>query len=215
MATDRQIEANRRNAQHSTGPKTPEGLAAIRHNSLKHGLTSETLILEGENQADFDELLASLETLYRPANPVEQGFLRALAMATWRLARLYNIEAGLLSTGLDDLAQAIDVSTGEGLHAHRSPGQKLALILHRDAPDPTFSLASPTTKSVSSAPSVTPSAISSASRPGAAGETQKQTQSSLPPIEIKHMPAPEPPRPRVESLTAPLPPESVPLPTAS
>ena len=40
MATQNQIDANRLNAQKSTGPKTPEGRAAVRLNGIKHGLTA-------------------------------------------------------------------------------------------------------------------------------------------------------------------------------
>jgi len=44
MATEKQFEANRQNAQKSTGPKTPEGRAAVRLNGVKHGLTAETIV---------------------------------------------------------------------------------------------------------------------------------------------------------------------------
>src|SRR5207244_2940180 len=43
MLSDRKIEANHQNAQHSTGPSTPEGRAAVRLNGLKHGLCAETI----------------------------------------------------------------------------------------------------------------------------------------------------------------------------
>jgi hypothetical protein len=48
MASQQQIDANRRNSQKSTGPKTPEGRAAVRLNGVKHGLTASTLVLKGE-----------------------------------------------------------------------------------------------------------------------------------------------------------------------
>src|SRR5690348_17320595 len=41
MSSQLQIEANRRNAQHSTGPRTPEGKAVSRFNALKTGLSKE------------------------------------------------------------------------------------------------------------------------------------------------------------------------------
>jgi hypothetical protein len=52
MATRKQRAANRRNAQLSTGPKTPEGKAAVRLNALKHGLTAENAVIIGEEEAD-------------------------------------------------------------------------------------------------------------------------------------------------------------------
>ena len=61
MATPAQINANRNNAKKSTGPKTPEGRAAARLNGLKHGLASDILVLEGESESDFENLLDSLE----------------------------------------------------------------------------------------------------------------------------------------------------------
>src|SRR5208337_3510664 len=44
VATAAQIEANRRNAQRSTGPKTDEGKARVRRNALKHGMAALTIM---------------------------------------------------------------------------------------------------------------------------------------------------------------------------
>jgi hypothetical protein len=48
MATQAQIDANRQNAQRSTGPRTPDGKAAIRENAVRHGLTSSIPLTERE-----------------------------------------------------------------------------------------------------------------------------------------------------------------------
>src|SRR5450755_2830381 len=53
MSTQKQIDANRRNAQKSTSPHTPAGLAAVRLNGVKHGLCAKTLVLEGESERDY------------------------------------------------------------------------------------------------------------------------------------------------------------------
>ena len=93
MGTQSQIDANRRNAQKSTGPKTPEGRAAVRLNGVTHGLTAETIVLKGESEADFTNLLGSLEAEHDPVTPTEEALVVQLAMATWRLRRLYHAEA--------------------------------------------------------------------------------------------------------------------------
>ena len=82
MASKRQLAANRRNAKKSTGPKTPDGRAAVRLNGLKHGLSAETLILPGENQSDFTELLQSFEAEHQPATPAADAQVREAAIAT-------------------------------------------------------------------------------------------------------------------------------------
>ena len=105
MATQAQINANRKNAQKSTGPKTPQGRDAVRLNGLKHGLTSEILVLPGESKADFENLLASLEAEHQPATPTEVILVRQMAMASWRLQRLVHMEAAHYRLRRDKLEQ--------------------------------------------------------------------------------------------------------------
>src|SRR6195256_5847565 len=94
MASEKQIAANRLNAQKSTGPKTPEGRAAVRLNGVTHGLNAKTLVLKGESESDFTALLDSYQAEHAPATPTEEALVVQLAMATWRLRRLYHAEAG-------------------------------------------------------------------------------------------------------------------------
>jgi hypothetical protein len=103
VATEKQFEANRQNAQKSTGPKTPEGRAAVRLNGVKHGLTAETIVLKGESQADFTAMLDSFEAEHDPATPTEEALVVQLALANWRLRRLYHQEAGFYACQLQSL----------------------------------------------------------------------------------------------------------------
>ena len=104
MATEKQFEANRQNAQKSTGPKTPEGRAAVRLNGVKHGLTAETIVLKGESQADFTNMLESFEAEHAPTTPTEEALVVQLTLANWRLRRLYHQEAGFYTSKLKTLA---------------------------------------------------------------------------------------------------------------
>ena len=104
MATEKQCEANRLNAQKSTGPKTPEGRAAVRLNGVKHGLTAETIVLKGESQADFTNMLESFEAEHDPTTPTEEALVVQLALANWRLRRLYHQESGFYTSKLKTLA---------------------------------------------------------------------------------------------------------------
>jgi hypothetical protein len=104
VATDKQTAANRLNAQKSTGPKTPEGRAAVRLNGVKHGLTAETIVLKGESQADFTNMLDSFEAEHHPTTPTEEALVVQLALANWRLRRLYHQEAGFYTSKLKNLA---------------------------------------------------------------------------------------------------------------
>ncbi|MBN2181419.1 MAG: hypothetical protein JW715_05860, partial [Sedimentisphaerales bacterium] len=60
MSTQAQINANRQNAQKSTGPKTAAGKAVSAKNAVKHGLFAEEAVITGENPADFNNLRQEL-----------------------------------------------------------------------------------------------------------------------------------------------------------
>lgn len=98
MSSQRQIEANRRNAKLSTGPKTPEGKAKAARNHSVHGLRSGDTVLPGEDPREFAALLAAFQAEFQPANPLEHALVRRLASASWRLHRVLRAEAALLSS---------------------------------------------------------------------------------------------------------------------
>jgi hypothetical protein len=66
MATEKQITANRKNAQKSTGPRTLNGKRKSRRNAVRHGLTAETVIDVIEEAADYEALAAAINVDFRP-----------------------------------------------------------------------------------------------------------------------------------------------------
>ena len=96
MTSAHQLEANRRNALKSTGPRTINGKQAWRRNALRHGLTAETLIEPLEDPESYRAFEAAIVAEYLPQSPVEQELVHRLASLFWRLRRATSIETGLL-----------------------------------------------------------------------------------------------------------------------
>jgi len=99
MTSDKELAANRANAQHSTGPTSPEGKATSSQNSLKHGLTGKTILLPGENPTEFELFCTAIVADLEPAGPLEREFAQIVAHSQWRLKRIKRIEDGLLAYG--------------------------------------------------------------------------------------------------------------------
>ncbi|MFN7995070.1 MAG: hypothetical protein U0Q18_15795 [Bryobacteraceae bacterium] len=97
MATQKQIEANRRNAQKSTGPRTPEGKAISSLNAITHGFSARTIVLPHEDAGDFRALCDELEAEWRPEGPTEKFCVTLLANAQWKLARAEYLESRVLN----------------------------------------------------------------------------------------------------------------------
>jgi len=106
MATLKQIEANRRNALKSTGPRTLQGKAVVSLNSLRHGLRARTVVLPGESLHEFYELCDDLEAEWQPQTPTEQFYLEQMAVSRWKLNRMEVGEVdifGQVATGKNQL----------------------------------------------------------------------------------------------------------------
>jgi len=97
MSTQEQINANRQNAQKSTGPRTDEGKAAVSQNAVKHGLFAESVI-KGENEADYEVFHGKMLAELAPVGVVESVLADRIASLWWRLKRAERMQS-----------QAIDV----------------------------------------------------------------------------------------------------------
>jgi hypothetical protein len=100
MASIKQIEANRRNALKSTGPKTASGKAAVRLNPLRHGLRARDVILPDEEPEEFHQLCDDLETEWQPRTRTEQFYLEQMAVSQWKLTRVDWGEADLFGENI-------------------------------------------------------------------------------------------------------------------
>ena len=130
MATEKQIAANRRNAQKSTGPKTPEGKTAAKFNSLKHGMTAATAVLPYEDADSYDELRQSFHDTYKPANAVEASLVETIANSYWRLLRIRRIETAALDMGIRGLKKKYNYS--EKPLKREDEDQTMVVILNDD-----------------------------------------------------------------------------------
>ena len=86
-------DANRRNAQNSTGPRTPEGKAASSRNSTTHGLSSAFIALPHEDPSVFDQRLATYTSEFSPQTEHERFLVTELAHSRCRLDRVRRFEA--------------------------------------------------------------------------------------------------------------------------
>ncbi len=109
--SSRKVEANRRNARKSTGPRTPTGKKRVSRNALRHGFYSKWLLVQhqdgNESQAEYDELNAAIQEHYQPVGWLEERWVEMIAVWSWRLRRVIRYETGQIARALaersDDL----------------------------------------------------------------------------------------------------------------
>jgi hypothetical protein len=124
MSTTAQTNANRKNAQKSTGPRTDEGKAKSSQNAVKHGLTAARDVIRAESQADFDRHRAGLLADLNPVGPMQALLADRIISLSWRLKRasgVHNqvIDAILTSKLIED-ADLLRFRTHDG---ERPPSQ--------------------------------------------------------------------------------------------
>ena len=84
MSSQAQIDANRSNAQHSTGPRSDSGKAAVSQNATRHGLSSKYLPLSDAERPLFEEMEADLRNQVIPTGALQESIFMELAAAVWK-----------------------------------------------------------------------------------------------------------------------------------
>jgi len=102
------LAANRANALLSTGPKTEEGKAVSRANSLKHGLTGAGVVVPDEDEGAIRERFERLQAEMNPRSELARILVQRVAMLSIRLERAAREEAGRLSVAIRNAGAAFD-----------------------------------------------------------------------------------------------------------
>jgi hypothetical protein len=92
MSTLKQIQANRQNAQKSTGPRSVEGKAASRFNALESGTDAKSQVLPDEDPDQLEALLTEYRERFSTAAPERRLFVDTLVNSEW-LKGLQRLEA--------------------------------------------------------------------------------------------------------------------------
>jgi hypothetical protein len=90
--TQRRLEANRRNAASSTGPRTADGKARVARNAIKHGFFVAQERWTPGQQRDFEATLEGLREDFRPEGMLEETCVRTIAESYVRMAAALRYE---------------------------------------------------------------------------------------------------------------------------
>jgi hypothetical protein len=99
MISEKQLEANRRNAQRSTGPRTEEGKKASALNARRHNLTGQVTAMTDADRIMHDAFSASIVENLAPEGAMELQFAQRIATDSWRLNRISAVEDNLFALG--------------------------------------------------------------------------------------------------------------------
>ena len=93
----RKAEANRANAQKSTGPASEAGKARSSQNAARHSMLSSTSTLLANPDQELDALVVNYRTDFAPAGAHEDFLVTELAVCDWRVKHITRIEAGVMA----------------------------------------------------------------------------------------------------------------------
>jgi hypothetical protein len=102
MSSQAQIDANRANAQNSTGPVSAEGKARVALNAVTHGLSRVNMFLSGEEPEEFVVLRNALLKRYRCSDAGDAVWADEAAMAWWKIRRIAEWQALLIDSAFAD-----------------------------------------------------------------------------------------------------------------
>jgi hypothetical protein len=133
MISEKQLEANRRNAERSTGARSDAGKARSSLNNLRHGLTGHINILPTEDREAHDRFCNELIDGFLPETPMEQQLAHSVAEDNWRLNRARAIENNMFALGHEGERREVQVALADArtFQAHANQFQLLTIYEQR------------------------------------------------------------------------------------
>ncbi|MEN6338469.1 MAG: hypothetical protein ABFE01_29790 [Phycisphaerales bacterium] len=128
MASVAQIEANRSNAQKSTGPRTAEGKATASRNAVKHGLLAEQVVIHGEDPAEFDLYRQGMLEELAPEGAVETMLAERAVSLAWRLRRAERLQSAVFATVYRENANDVVLWPKHGLPIEPKPDEEAVIL---------------------------------------------------------------------------------------
>jgi hypothetical protein len=129
MATEAQIEANRLNAHHSTGPVTDEGRAASSRNAVTLGLYTRQDYVKPEERALYKDFCETMFAELSPEGLLQQALVAEITGAAWRLRRCSAAEGDLADYAKQD--PLLDESTEKARRSIERARAQAHSIMHR------------------------------------------------------------------------------------
>ena len=116
MPSKQKRKTARQNGAKAAGSKTPQGIQTSAMNALRHGLTSQTLVLANESPSKFAELLQMYIEKFKPQDCIEMNLVDEMVAARWRQQRGWVIQTASIDLQME--TQEFEI---------RSEPQRLAL----------------------------------------------------------------------------------------
>jgi hypothetical protein len=91
-ASQAQINANRENAQHSTGPTSEAGKEKVSQNRRTHGLAGGAFFIQDEQLYDYTNFAASVYDEYNPQTDTEARLADSLIQHYWLMQRAIRLQ---------------------------------------------------------------------------------------------------------------------------
>jgi hypothetical protein len=111
--TSKRAEANRRNAQRSTGPRSALGKSRSKFNALKHGMSAKLPILPGEDAGAYQSRLDAWTAELQPQGEIDRYLVERAVSVSWQLDRADRAWAARLKADLLCSGSAQALAQGE------------------------------------------------------------------------------------------------------